>query len=181
MLSIHGTPSGATTSDNLNGAWTRDLNYLDGKTSTRSGLWRLANTAGGSPSITYTPNGTNAGANLVIMEFTGISTTSPYDGQALGEGTGGTSLSSGSYTPSQASVLLIGTAYANASGSDPDAAWTNVLDDNFAIIDYREVSSVAAYTHTAVHTSGSYSWQSTLTAYKVATSSYKRLGLLGVG
>lgn len=82
-------------------------------------VWYVKNCQGGSNTITLTYSASSEFSALAVLEYSGGSTSAPYDTGAhtnYGSGTSGDNNSSGSFTTAQANELILGVGNEGATG-----------------------------------------------------------------
>lgn len=114
-----GVGSGAATfSDSVNGAWSATVKSTNDATNNQSiATSFFASTAAGTPTVTATFANSNS-RGIIISEYSGIATSAPEDGTAVGDvKAAGTTQTSSNITVSQSGDLIYGFIVEDSAGS----------------------------------------------------------------
>jgi hypothetical protein len=129
-----------------------------------SAIYYAKNIAAGSNTVTVTFNQPASFPNVNVMEYSGLSTTSPLD-VASGATGSGTSASSGSVTTTSANELIIGAGNPTSTFTAAGTGFSNRIINSFGgISEDKVVSSTGSYNATATLTSGT--WVMQMVAFK---------------
>ena len=122
--------------------------------------------AAGANAVTVTYSNSVSYPEVKVAEYSGISTTSPFDGMVSASGTG-TSLNSGSLTTTNANDLLVGSAivYGSSTAADPNYTSRYVIEGD--LYEDRIVTSTGSYSAGDTQTPSSW-WLMQLAAFKAA-------------
>jgi chitodextrinase len=128
----------------------------------------IAVAAAGANTVTVTFNGSTAGPDIRIAEYSGLNTASPLD-VSVGASGNGTTLSSGSVTTTSANDLLVGANNVAHTTTSPGSNFTQRLQtDNQNILEDRIVSATGSYSAGATQ-SPSGDWIMQMVAFKAAS------------
>jgi hypothetical protein len=124
-----------------------------------SAIYYAKNIAAGSNTVTVTFNQTAGWPNINVLEYSGLSTTSPLDVTATASGTG-TTANSGSATTTAASELIVGPGNPLTTFTAAGSGFSNRIINSFGgISEDKIVSSAGSYNATATMTSGGWVMQ----------------------
>jgi hypothetical protein len=131
-------------------------------------IYYAKNIAGGSNTVTVNFSGAATYPDIRVLEYSGISTSNPFD-VAAGSGGTGTLSSSGAVTTSSASDLLVaGNVVANQTNGPVTGFAQKILTvPDSDIVEDEIVNSLASYTATAPLSSGD--WVMQIVAFRAAT------------
>ena len=148
----------AGTSTTISGTVTQQVYYATNIGAAAAGTNTV--TVGYSKSVLY--------PEVKIAEYSGISTTSPFDGMSSGTGTG-TAIISGSLTTTNANDLLVAddVVYGTSTAGDPNYTSRDTVGGDLE--QDRIVSAVGTYTASDTQTPSSW-WLIQLVAFKAASS-----------
>jgi hypothetical protein len=163
-------PSNAIT-DNKGNTYTKVAEAIQPGTTDHAALFYAKNVTGGS-SFTVT---SSVGGTISVHEYSGISTTSPFDKAASSTGTSAT-VSSGTVTTTLASELYVGVMWSEGSASSTagggytlrEQEINNVANERQATED--QVISVATTTK-ALWSIASNDWAAAIASFRAATTS----------
>lgn len=167
-----------TASDGVNGAYNVDINSAGGQGTTA--IMTFPNTAAGTPTVTATISGANAEIDLIIEEWSGVNTVTPFDKSAGSTGGPVTSGTTGTTaTLTQTNELCLGFMHTNnnagagytvqspftAGPSSPNPASGSILGASGYLI---QASTTAV--------SATFNWTNSLN-YRSAIATYKTVQL----
>lgn len=143
-------------------------------------------------SVVASRGGSGGSFRLTLTEYTGVVTASPRDGAAVTNysSTGGTAVSTGNLTPSQAGDVLHGvvgtdSAMTSAVGGGGFTVETNQFTSSQSIASCDQILAGSGATPLAMTISGSTEYAAVLVAYKAAASGggspTPQLMMMGVG
>ena len=123
-------------------------------------IYYAPNIKGGSNTVTVNFNQAAAYVDVRVLEYSGLSTTSPLDVKAGAAGSG-TSASSGSATTTSANELIFGAGMTVGSFGAAGTGFTSriITSPDADIAEDRVVSSTGSYTATATNSSGAWVMQ----------------------
>jgi RHS repeat-associated protein len=132
-----------------------------------SSIYYAKNIAAGSNTVTVTFNQTAGFPNVNVLEYSGLSTTSPLDVTAGATGTG-TTANSGSATTTSANELIVGMGNPTGSGfTAAGSGFTSRIINSFGgISEDKIVTSTGSYNATATLNSGT--WVMQMAAFRAS-------------
>ena len=134
-----------------------------------SAIYYAKNIAAGSNTVTVTFNQAAGWPNVNVMEYSGLSTTSPLDVTATASGTG-TTANSGSATTTAANELIVGAGNPVTAFTAAGSGFSNRIINSFGgISEDKIVTSTGSYNATATMTSGG--WIMQMATFKQRPSS----------
>jgi RHS repeat-associated protein len=137
--------------DTQGNTYTLAVGPLKGTALTQS-IYYAKNIRGGTNSVTATFSQAAVFPDIRIVEYKGLSTTTPFDKAAQNSGTSGNnaSVSSGSATTTSANELIFGSAITNGAFTTAGTGFTKeVIDSDGNIVEDETVSSTGSYAATA--------------------------------
>jgi hypothetical protein len=127
-------------------------------------IYYAKNIVAGSNTVTVTFKQSAAWPNVNVLEYSGLSTTSPLDVFSGASGSG-TAANSGAATTTSANELIFGTGSTSSVTTGAGSGFSNRIINSFGdISEDRIVSSTGSYNATATMTSGS--WVMQMVAFK---------------
>jgi hypothetical protein len=124
-----------------------------------SAIYYAKNIGAGSNTVTVAFNQSAAAPNINVMEYSGLSTTSPLDVTAGATGSG-TTANSGSATTTAASELIVGAGNPVTAFTAAGSGFSNRVINAFGgISEDKIVSTTGSYNATATLTSGGWVMQ----------------------
>ena len=134
-----------------------------------SAIYYAKNIAAGSNTVTVNFSPSAAFPNVNVLEYSGLSTTSPLDVAAGATGSG-TTANSGSATTTSASELIFGAGNPTSSFTAAGSGFNNrVINSYGGIAEDRIVSSTGSYNATATLSSGT--WVMQMVAFRASGTS----------
>ncbi len=122
-------------------------------------IYYAKNIAGGSNTVTVSFNQTASYPNVNVLEYSGLSTTSPLDVTAGATGSG-TTANSGSATTTSANELIVGAGNPSSVFTGAGSGFSNRIINSFGgISEDKIVSSTGSYNATVTLTSGTWVMQ----------------------
>jgi len=124
-----------------------------------SAIYFAKSITAGTNTVTVTFNQSAGWPNINVMEYSGLSTTSPLDVTATASGTG-TTANSGSATTTAANELIVGAGNPLTTFTAAGAGFSNRIINSFGgISEDKIVSTAGSYNATATMTSGGWIMQ----------------------
>ena len=122
-------------------------------------IYYAKNIVAGSNTVTVTFSQAASWPNVNVLEYSGLSTTSPLDVFATASGSG-TAANSGAATTTSANELIFGTGSTTNAATAAGSGFSNRIINSFGdISEDKIVSSTGSYNATATMTSGSWVMQ----------------------
>lgn len=166
-----------TPTDSKGNTWTQLTSYTASEPRVR--LWYSVPTSVGS-AHTFSSNGSNLVGSIFVGAFSGVKQTSPADLQAGANGTGASTLATGSITPSENNCLVISALAFNAAGSPItiDSGFTEIGPEiDFGAGDhyggqmaYKVQTTAAAVNATWTRGVGTVGMAATVASFKASTA-----------
>lgn len=157
------TSSISSITDNRGNTYTRAVGPT-GTTGLQQSLYYAKNIIGGSNKVTVTFNQAAAFPDVRILEYRGLSTTSPLDVTRAGTGTG-TAANSGSATTTSSSELIFGAGTTGTAFSAAGSGFTSRMINIYGnIAEDKIVTSSGTYNATA--TTSSSNWVMQMATFK---------------
>ena len=157
----------SSVTDSLGNTYSRGV----GPTSTsglQQSIYYAKNIAGGNNTVTVTFNQAAAYPDVRILEYSGLSTSSPLDVTAAAVGSG-SSASSGSATTTSGNELIFGAGTSDNFFSGAGSGFTKRIINLYGnIAEDKVVSSIGGYAATAINSSGG--WVMQMATFKAAGS-----------
>jgi hypothetical protein len=148
----------SSVTDSLGNSYSRGV----GPTSTsglQQSIYYAKNIAGGNNTVTVTFNQAAAYPDVRILEYSGLSTSSPLDVTAAAVGSG-SSASSGSATTTSGNELIFGAGTSDNFFSGAGSGFTKRIINLYGnIAEDKVVSSIGGYAATAINSSGGWVMQ----------------------
>jgi len=172
VIGTYGSNNNPTVADSATQTYAQDLGLNSGG-SFRASVYSKANTAGGVTTVTITPS---AHSSAVVMEYSGVATSSAFDVgvSAINAQTAVTTWGSNNITTTATDLLLgfVGTILTATPSFASSGSWATVKDspnsgdgDGFYV---QEQLNVAANTYAAAGTCSSTTARSGIVSYKAA-------------
>jgi hypothetical protein len=153
IIGTAGDPTGVT--DTAGNTWVKATEFYNGGTFIGIDIWYAKNCLSGANTVSFSGGFGSPFDGIIVAEFSGIDTTSPFDQEQSAEGDFATATpNSGNITTTQADEVLIGGA---AGLTGVGLTWTGSFTELEDLFDgqrkpgagYRIVSSTSTYAATA--------------------------------
>jgi hypothetical protein len=132
----------------------------------------IAAAAAGANTVTVTFNATVKFPDVRVIEYSGISTSGPFDVGVAASGSTGTSLSSGAVTTTNANDLLVGGDFIGAGFAGAGSGYTQrlVTAPDGDLVEDQVATATGSYSATSAQSPSSW-WVMQMAAFRAAASS----------